>query len=78
MTAMTEDSMILIDEMVLPDTSVHMEAAQLDMWMMSAVGAMERTKKQWYSLLESVGLRVDEIYTYTDSLKDSVIVAVLG
>ena len=75
--AMDKDSMILIDEMVLPDTGAHWEATQLDIWMMASLNAMERTKKQWCTLLESVGLKMKKIYTYTDLLKDSIIVAVI-
>ena len=74
--AMDRDSIVLIDEMVLPDVGAHWEATQLDIWMMASLNAMERTEKQWRVLLESVGLKVKLLYTYTDLLKDSVIVAV--
>ena len=73
--AMDKDSRILIDEMVLPDTGVHWQATQLDLIMIS-LGAIERTKEQWYGLLEKAGLQISQIYTYTASLQDSVIVAV--
>ena len=74
--AMGADSFILIDEMVLPDQRIHWQAAQLDIAMMSSLSAMERTKKQWYKLLESAGLKIVQICTYTEELQDSIIVAV--
>lgn len=73
---MDKDSRILIDDMVLPNTGVHWQAAQLDLTMMAALGSVERTKEQWYALMESAGLKILHIYTYTTSLQDSVIVAV--
>lgn len=46
------------------------------MHMMSALGARERTDEQWRELLDSAGLKIKEIYTYTKPLCDSVIVVV--
>ena len=76
MSAMSEDSVILIDEMILPNVGTHWQAAQLDIAMMSTVSAMERSEKQWYSLLDSAGLKIVKIYTYTEELRDSIICAV--
>ena len=73
---MDETSRILIDDMVLPDTGVHWQAAQIDLTMMAALGSVERTREQWYVLMESAGLRILQIHMYTASLGDSVIVAV--
>jgi demethylsterigmatocystin 6-O-methyltransferase len=73
---MTSDSVILIDEMIMPDTSTHWRAAQLDLLMMALLAAQERTKKQWDYVLEAAGLEIQEVYTYTDELQDSIIVAV--
>ncbi|PCG98857.1 O-methyltransferase, family 2 [Penicillium occitanis (nom. inval.)] len=74
--AMGPDSFILIDEMVLPNSGVHWQMAQLDMLMMAVLAARERTHEQWSKLLESAGLKINNIYTYTDTLKDSIIEAV--
>ena len=76
MDAMGKDSVILIDDMILPNQGIHWQAAQLDMAMMASVAAMERSEKQWYALLDSAGLKVVTIYRYTEELSDSVIVAV--
>ena len=74
-TAMTEDSVILIDDMVLPNQNSHWLAASLDLIMMSCLGAMERLEKQWQDLLDAAGFKIREISTYTDELRDSVMVA---
>ncbi|PYH92371.1 S-adenosyl-L-methionine-dependent methyltransferase [Aspergillus ellipticus CBS 707.79] len=74
--AMSDDSLILIDDMVLPNVGVHWQAAQMDMLMMATLAARERTQEQWYELLGSAGLKINKIYTYTSSLKDSIIEAV--
>ncbi|MCJ1382181.1 hypothetical protein MMC17_005293 [Xylographa soralifera] len=74
--AMGKDSVIVIDDMVLQDSGAHWQATQLDLTMMACLGAMERTRKQWYALLEAAGLRIVGIHTYTEILRDSVIAAV--
>jgi demethylsterigmatocystin 6-O-methyltransferase len=69
---MGEDSMILIDKMILPDSNVHWEATQIDLTMMSSVAARERTIGAWKELLESVGLVIEGVWTYTPSVHESV------
>lgn len=75
--AMTLDSVLLIDDMVVPKTGAHWQATQLDMLMMSVFGACERSESQWESLIASAGLKIQKIYQYTKSLNDSVIECVL-
>ena len=76
MKAMGDDSVILIDDMVVPSRGAHWRITQLDVTMLSATAAIERTEKQWRSLMEKAGLKVRQIYTYTPVLRDSIIVAV--
>jgi demethylsterigmatocystin 6-O-methyltransferase len=71
--ALGPDSVILIDDMVVPNSGAHWYVTQCDLVMMAGLAAMERTKDQWYSLLERAGLKINKIYTYTTSLQDSVI-----
>ncbi|KAL2221344.1 O-methyltransferase-domain-containing protein [Thermoascus aurantiacus ATCC 26904] len=72
--ALSPDSLILIDDMVLPNSGVHLHAAQLDLLMMTTLASMERTTEQWCALIEGkAGLKINAIYTYTSSLRDSVI-----
>ena len=70
-------SVVLIDDMILPDQGAHWYAIQLDLTMMSSLGAMERTEKQWVALLGEAGLVIREVWTYTVEWRDSVIVAVV-
>ncbi|KAL9116884.1 MAG: hypothetical protein Q9187_006587 [Circinaria calcarea] len=74
--AMGKDSLILIDDMVLPDTNAHWQATQVDLTMMSALASMERTQIQWQALLKSIGLKIIKTYVYTPGLYESVIVTV--
>lgn len=73
---MGEHSVLLVDEMVLPDTNVHFHATQCDLLMMSALAAIERTRNDWADLLDSVGLTILETLTYTPSVYESVMVVV--
>ncbi|KAL9114556.1 MAG: hypothetical protein Q9187_007459 [Circinaria calcarea] len=77
MAAMSADSAILIDEKILPETNTHWHAAQLDIAMMASLASIERSEKQWRALLDEAGLKLQAVYTYTQDLRDSVIVAVV-
>lgn len=71
--ALASDSVILIDEMVVPNSGAHWHATQIDLTMMAGLASMERTKEQWYNLMGKAGLKINKIYTYTTSLQDSII-----
>lgn len=71
--ALAPDSVILIDEMVIPNTGAHIHATQQDIALMSTLAALERTQDHWYSLVEKAGLKINKIYTYTVSLRESII-----
>lgn len=71
--AMGEKSALLIDEMVLPNSGTHWHAAQLDIVMMAALAARERTRREWEELVSRAGLRMRRVYRYTESLGDSII-----
>ena len=77
MKAMSSESVILVDDMVIPDRGADWRATQLDMTMMSGLAGVERTEKQWHILVAKAGLRVKRICTYTPELRDSIIVAAL-
>ncbi|KAJ6782143.1 hypothetical protein PWT90_07435 [Aphanocladium album] len=66
-------SVLLIDDMVLPNSGTHWHAAQLDIVMMAALAARERTMRQWEELVPRAGLRIREVFRYTESLGDSII-----
>ena len=75
--AMDKDSLILIDDMALPDTGVHWWSACLDLHMLAMLGAHERTESQWRELLEKAGLKLVDIRPYHPMMRHSVIVAQL-
>ncbi|PYH46455.1 S-adenosyl-L-methionine-dependent methyltransferase [Aspergillus saccharolyticus JOP 1030-1] len=56
--AMAEDSVLLVNEGVVPETGAGLMVVQTDMIMMCNYGAMERTKAQWVALLERGGFEV--------------------
>ena len=74
--AMDADSVILIDDMIIPRQDASWRATQIDLTMMASLAGVERTEKQWHVLLEKAGLKVRQICTYTPGLRDSIIVAV--
>ncbi|KAK0265386.1 hypothetical protein LTR91_009836 [Friedmanniomyces endolithicus] len=74
--ACAADSLVLIDEMVLPTADSEHEQAQPGLRMLSYLTVMERTRLQWENLISRAGLRLKRIYTYDTELGDSVIVAV--
>ena len=74
--AMGEHSVILIDEMLLPDVNVHWHVTQIDLTMMTALASIERTQGQWAALLDSVGLKIQKTFTYTPSIYESVMAIV--
>ncbi|KAH7325878.1 S-adenosyl-L-methionine-dependent methyltransferase [Stachybotrys elegans] len=63
-SAMTSDSVMLLDEMVLPETGVNAYAATMDIVMMAAMSSSERTEAQWRKILDDVGLKLVKTYTY--------------
>ncbi|KAF2269981.1 O-methyl transferase B [Lojkania enalia] len=62
--AMGPDSILLIDEMILPETGVNLTAASIDMTMLTALAGMERTEAQWRETLGEVGLELVETFMY--------------
>ncbi|KAI0023438.1 O-methyl transferase B [Xylariomycetidae sp. FL0641] len=62
--AMAADSVLLVDETVLPDTGVGFIASSIDLTMLGAFASMERTEAEWRDLAESVGLVLSNSYTY--------------
>ncbi len=76
MKAMDTDSVLLIDDRILPDRGAYWHANQLDLTIMASLEAMKKTEKQWRSLVNLAGLKIKSICIYTAELRDSIIVAV--
>lgn len=72
--AMSSDSRILIDDAVLPDTGAVWQATMADLALMSSCGGVERTNKQWESLADAAGLKVEQVHSYVSSTYTSVVV----
>ena len=75
MPAMTEDSAILIDEIVIPVTGAHWHATSMDFLMMATLASLERNEDHWRRLLDSAGLKIVKIYTYNSKLGESITMA---
>lgn len=70
---MTAQSVILINDMILPEKEVPTFAASLDLVMLAAFGGRERTLKEWVKLVGDVGLVIKEYITYNYELCHSII-----
>ncbi|KAG6355036.1 hypothetical protein INS49_004117 [Diaporthe citri] len=70
--AMAADSVLLIDEMVLPETGVSAIAASIDLTMLSSLASAERTKEEWGELLDDIGLEIVKTYTYNERTYETV------
>ncbi|KAI9875694.1 MAG: hypothetical protein M1830_008092 [Pleopsidium flavum] len=76
-SAMEKDySRLLVNDMVLPDVGAAMFPAAMDVSMMTLLTGMERTRAQWHELLDSVGLKINGIWTLVEG-GESVIETVL-
>jgi demethylsterigmatocystin 6-O-methyltransferase len=73
---MTDESVILIDEMIMPEIGTTTRQAQLDFTMATCLVAMERDEAQWKELLNAAGLKIHKTYQYTEEVRDFIIVAV--
>ncbi|KAH6653364.1 O-methyltransferase-domain-containing protein, partial [Truncatella angustata] len=73
--AMSADSRVLIDEIVLADQGPHVWPAGLDLQMYTLFGAAERTATRWDSILERTGLRPVAVKNYAPVMGSSVIFA---
>lgn len=62
--AMGPESVLLIDEMILPETGTSLMAASIDMTMLAALAGMERTEAQWRETLAEAGLELVGTFVY--------------
>ena len=69
---MAPESVLLLDEWVLPETGVSNYAASMDLTFMAAFASLERTEKQWRDLLAEVGLKLVKAYSYNPEAYESV------
>ncbi|KAI1822557.1 S-adenosyl-L-methionine-dependent methyltransferase [Xylaria intraflava] len=74
--AMTSESRILVDEMILPEKDTPWRATQQDFIMASTAAARERSQSDWLALFDRAGLRIERQWKYTDELSDHLIALV--
>jgi demethylsterigmatocystin 6-O-methyltransferase len=74
--AMGSDSLILIDEVVLPETKVPWQVTSMVLMMMAALGGTERTREDWEDLLDRAGLKISHLIRYDDVRFHSIVAAV--
>ncbi|KAF7618333.1 hypothetical protein AFLA_007230 [Aspergillus flavus NRRL3357] len=72
--ALGEDSLILLDEMVLPSQRVDEASTQHDLTMMTFHSSMERSEEQWAKLVGAVGLKIKKVVPYAPGYNLGVVV----
>lgn len=70
--AMSPDSILLIDDIVLPETGVSADLASIDMHALTIFASMERTESQWREAVGDVGLQLVNVYTHSVESHESV------
>ena len=74
---MGKESVILLDEMVLPPEHVDEVSMQADLDMMAFHSAMERSEEQWAKLVGAAGLKIDKVVMYAEGFNLGVVACVL-
>jgi hypothetical protein len=72
---MAADSVVIVDDVVLPQVGAGWKQSSMDLAMMTMLAAMERTKDHFAQLLKESGLKLRDVYTYDSDYGDSFIVA---
>lgn len=62
--ALASDSVILVDDIVIPHTGAHWYSTHMDLMMLTNLGAIERSEAQFAELFDSVGLKRDQLVRY--------------
>lgn len=72
-SVMAPDSILLVDEMILPEAEVNAFAASVDMSMLTAFASMERTEAQWRVIFDEEGLEVVNTRIYNPITYEGVL-----
>jgi demethylsterigmatocystin 6-O-methyltransferase len=73
--AMSDDSVIMIDEIVVQKSESTWKQVNYDFVMMCALGGIERTKEHWQELLSGAKLRLRDVISFDKETGDSVLIA---
>lgn len=71
---MTDNSVILIDEMVLPEKGSSWRSTGLDITMLACLAAVERSESEWVRLIDDSGLKIIKKVQYTVQCNDCILV----
>jgi demethylsterigmatocystin 6-O-methyltransferase len=77
-SVMSVESVVLINDMILPESGVPSFAASLDLVMLGACGSRERMRKEWDEMLADVGLVIEDCVVYDHALCHGIIGAKLA
>lgn len=73
---MSSGSLLIIDEIIIPNKGAHSRSTEIDMIMMASFASTERTEKQWDYLLDNAGLKILQKKIYNYATGQSIIIAV--
>jgi len=73
--AMSKDSVLIIDELVIPNKGAHGHAMQFDMTMLASLSSIERTDRQWDALLDAAGFTILEKKPYAPTGESVIVIA---
>lgn len=71
--AMTPESVLLVDEIIVPAKGVNLEAAAHDITMAAAFAGAERPETYWNAMFEKVGLKLFKAYVYNAPSYETVL-----
>ena len=74
--AMAEDSMVVLDEIVVPGKGASEKQVLYDMVMLACLGSGERSESQWREVLEAAGLKLRNVEIYDEEMCSGLVVAV--
>ena len=74
---MASDSVLLINECVVPTKDADKSTMQLDMLIYCCFGSEQRTEKRFADLLDAAGFKIDTICTFQERPKNCIIAASL-
>jgi len=72
---MSADSVVVLDEIVVPEQNSHFWPTTMDIQMLTLFGSMERTADQWDKIFDLAGLRASKVQTYAPVMRASIIFA---
>ncbi|KAK0665928.1 S-adenosyl-L-methionine-dependent methyltransferase [Cercophora samala] len=72
--ALSKDSVVLIDDIVVPDVGASWRATLADMTMAVCLAAMQRSETQWQNMAHSAEFKVLKVLRYRKEFEDAVLV----